>query len=84
MAVKFGVTSKYSEYEVMWIDLDVLVAKCWLELHDQQVSIDVMHCCRVCLNSDLGMAESLFVRLDGSGTSYQLHLQYRMNRYAIA
>ncbi|XP_050408046.1 DNA replication ATP-dependent helicase/nuclease DNA2 [Patella vulgata] len=29
---------------------------------------------------DLGMEESLFIRLDGMGASYELNLQYRMNR----
>ncbi|XP_076435197.1 DNA replication ATP-dependent helicase/nuclease DNA2-like [Babylonia areolata] len=29
--------------------------------------------------SSLGMAESLFVRLDGAGATFDLHLQYRMN-----
>jgi len=30
--------------------------------------------------SDLGMDQSLFVRLDGCSATYQLNLQYRMNR----
>jgi len=34
------------------------------------------------MNSALGMDKSLFVRLDGCGATYQLNLQYRMNRYA--
>jgi len=32
-------------------------------------------------NSELGMDESLFRRLDNGGATYQLNLQYRMNRY---
>ena len=31
-------------------------------------------------NRDLGMEESLFARLDNTGGTYELDLQYRMNR----
>ena len=29
---------------------------------------------------DLGMADSLFARLDDTGATYELNMQYRMNR----
>jgi len=45
------------------------------------VSVFMTPSCHVSLcNSGLGMDDSLFVRLDNCGATYQLNLQYRMNR----